>query len=117
MYYKLFRQTRPGGPLPGGSAARRLAFGFSLGGLAPTLFCLCMAQMLLVLFWRLLIGCAGFAQSNRDRLFAVLDPLPVCPRTKLAMFELVHDASDGLLLRLGFARRHLSSPFDVPRPY
>ena len=34
-------------------------------------------------------------------------------RAKFAMLELVHDPFDGFLLRLGLARRHLSSPFDV----
>jgi len=91
----------------GSSAARRLALSLSLRRLAPALLRLRPAKMLLVLFRRLLIGCARFAESDRDRLSAVFDLLSTRPRTKLAMLELVHDAFDGLLLRLGFTRRHL----------
>ena len=81
------------------------------------LFRLRVPQMLSVLFWRLLIGGAGFAKRDRHRLLAVLDLLSARSGTKLAMLELVHDAFDGFLLRFGFARRHFSSPFDGPRPY
>ena len=76
-----------------------------------------MAKMLLVLSRRLLIGFAGFAESDRHRLLTIFDFWSGRPRTELAMLEFVHDAFDGFLLRLGFARRHLSSPFDVPRPH
>jgi hypothetical protein len=68
------------GPLlAGSSAARRLAFGLNLRRLASTLLRLRPAKMLLVLFWRLLIGCARFAESDRDRLPAVFDLLSARP--------------------------------------
>jgi hypothetical protein len=102
----------PTGRIGGGEAPY---FGLGLRRLAPTLLGLRSPEMLLVLFRRRLIGCASFAKSNRDRLSAVLDLLPTRPRTKLALLEFVHDAFDGFLLRLGFTRRHLSSPFDLPR--
>src|ERR1700734_622823 len=106
------------GPLLGGSwAARRLAFGLVLCRFAPTLLRLRMAEMLLVLFWRLLVGCASLAESDRHRLLTIFDLLSARSRTELAVLKLVHDPFDGFLLRLGFARRHLSSPSDVPRSY
>ena len=98
-----------------GSPMRSLAFGLVLRGFPTTLLRLRMAQVLLVLFGRLLVGGAGFAESDRHRLLAVFHLLSARPGAKLAMLELVHDAFDGFLLRLGFARRHFSSPFDTPQ--
>ena len=72
-----------------------------------------MAEMLLVFFRRLLIGFASLAESDGDRLLTIFHLLSARPRTKFAVLELVHDPFDGFLLRLGLARRHLSSPFDV----
>ena len=76
-----------------------------------------MAEMLLVLFWRLLIGCASLAESDRYRLPMIFDFLSARPRAELAMLKLVHDPFDGFLLRLGFARRNLSSPSDLHRRF
>jgi hypothetical protein len=89
-----------------GPPMRLLALGLVLRGFPTTLLRLRMAQVLLVLFGRLMVGSTGFAESDRHRLLAVLHLLSARPGTKLAMLELVHDAFDGFLLRLGFARRH-----------
>jgi len=100
--------------LAGGSwAARRLAFGLVPRGFATTLLRFRMAEMLLVFFRRLLIGFASLAESDGDRLLTIFHLLSARPRTKFAVLELVDDPFDGFLLRLGLARRHLSSPFDV----
>src|SRR5579872_5092517 len=85
------------GRLSRGSPARGLSFGLILRRLAPTLLRLRVAEMLLVLLRRLLIGRARFAERDRDRLSAIFHLLTARPRTKLAMLEFMHDALDGLL--------------------
>jgi hypothetical protein len=88
----------------GAGSLRALALGLGLSGLAATLLRLRPPEMGFVLLRALLVGCARFAERDSNRLPRILDLPPTPSRAEFAMLELVHDAADGFLLRLGFLR-------------